>query len=212
MSKKIYGLFILVGLVLLPVAANASSASPAWGFTSVISQGTGGTSYALGDLFTPTQNMDVYDLGYYDAAATEGGAVNQTHSVALYQVTGGPIGLGSTTITNASTQVGDFLYNAITPVELLAGTEYELVGVTNTADYYTYTSNVTGFSVAAPITFNGYNENTATFAGYDGTSNRSVQYFGPDFEYTLTPEPTSFLLLGSGLVGLAGLVKRKLKG
>jgi len=35
--------------------------------------------------------------------------------------------------------------------------------------------------------------------------------FGGTVDYTVTPEPGTLLLLGSGLVGLAGIVRRKIK-
>jgi hypothetical protein len=211
MSKKISGLFILVGLLLLPVAAKADST--AWDFTSVTAQGTGNTSYAFGVLFTANQSIVVDELGYFNPmSATGQSLMTQTHSVALYNVTTGGIKLDSTTVTNVSTPSGNFLYNAVTPVTLIAGDQYELVGVTNTADFYTYSTNVGGYALYAPITITGNNENPGTFAGYSALSNRTIQYFGPDMgDYdVVTPEPSTLLLLGSGLAGLAGLIKRKL--
>jgi hypothetical protein len=49
--------------------------------------------------------------------------------------------------------------------------------------------------------------------GIIGPSNasQSFQILGTEEGSTVTPEPSSFLLLGSGLLGLAWLVKRKLK-
>jgi hypothetical protein len=214
MSKRFLGLFILAGLM-LPVAAKADSVQPAWDFSTVTAQGTSGTSYALGVLFTPTVNVWVDYLGYYDPVNVDGvsqpSLMTQSHSVALYDVTTGGTSLAVTTVTNASTLSGHFLYNSIGPVELLAGDTYELVGVTNTVDDYTYYSLVNGYTLNAPIDITGYNENVATFAGYDGTATAGdIQYFGPDMGGYDTPEPNSLLLLGSGLAGLAGLIKRKL--
>jgi hypothetical protein len=42
------------------------------------------------------------------------------------------------------------------------------------------------------------------YDGYSGSNSETFQILGT------TPEPSSFLLLGSGLLGLAGLIKRKL--
>ena len=212
MIKKISGLFILAAL-LLPVAAKADNID-AWDFKSVTAQGSNGKSYAYGVLFTPTQNIYVDELGYYDpvgGGVSQPSLMTQSHSVSLYAVTtpAPSSWLATTFVTSASTLSGHFLYNAITPVELLAGDKYELVGVSNTADDYTYFSLVSGYTLNAPIDITGYNYNTGLFAGYDGTSNASIQYFGPDMGFE-TPEPSSLLLLGSGLARLAGLIKRKL--
>jgi hypothetical protein len=104
---------------------------------------------------------------------------------------------------------GHFIYNSIGAVELFAGDKYELVGVTNTSDYYSFYGMVSGYTLNAPITITGYTHNAATAPLYNATANWSSQGFGPDMGFE-TPEPSSLLLLGSGLAGLAGLLKRKL--
>jgi len=50
--------------------------------------------------------------------------------------------------------------------------------------------------------------NTNGYAGVVGTNSDTFQILGTSA--AVTPEPSSFLLLGSGLLGLAGLIKRKL--
>ena len=153
MSKRIFGLFILAAL-LLPVAAKADSVSPGWEFTSVNSQRSSSNVYTFGIVFTANSDMWVNYLGYYDPT----GGMNYTHLVGLFDVTTETL-LAYTTVTSDSDySSAHFLYNAITPVELLNGDEYVLEGVSgdlNGTDYYT--NNVSGFAVNAPITINGAN-------------------------------------------------------
>jgi hypothetical protein len=208
-------LFILAAL-LLPVAAKADNV--AWQFTSV----TGTSSLAndnFGVVFKPTANIIVDELGYYDPP----GGMLYSHEVGIYNSTGTLLTSANVATYLGATLTDGFYYTSITPIELYAGQTYVLDGFTsgvNVSDisgadkYSVITSgNVgpDGFAVSLPITILGDSTISGTHLADTGTAYATQNdYFGADFEGYATPEPSSLLLLGSGLAGLAGLLKRKL--
>jgi hypothetical protein len=209
MKCRFSGLLLLAGLLLPAVALADSTVLPAWEFSTVGNTLNNATGYSLGEVFTVNQNITVDYLGYfYDSSA----GMSESHQVSLYDADGHP--LASTTITNASLpdSADHFLFNYIKPITLIAGETYVIDGASGVADLYTW--NDQGFTVYAPITLLGDNwsgngGSTAVFTGDTPANGASDGFGGADFG--TTPEPSSFLLLGSGLAGLAGLLKRKLR-
>ncbi len=181
------------------------------------SSGIGASSYSLGFAFTADTASFVTSLGYFN-----------DHQVGLYQVVPGAavtpesgLLLGQTTITLASTARGDFLYNAITPIALLPGTEYVLAGVSGPQDPFIYNveddtrSDFTGLTVDPAVTYNQSRyavSDTLTHAGsYDGSE---PGFFGPNFQISSTlaasaaPEPGQWSVLALVTASLSTLIVR----
>ncbi len=205
---------LALAVVLLTVPSFA--ATEAWNFTANNGLNWTNGNWTFGTIFVPTRNIEVYYLGYY--AQNGVGNFTSNHPVGMFDAAGNL--LSSTVITNASTitdfnqpflnvnpPTGNFVYNPVTPFTLIAGQTYVLEGVSGT-DPYTW--NDTGFTVYLPLTITGDNWVLGAGLTFNGTGNFADVadgWWGPNFA---TPEPGTFLMLGSGILGLAGMLRRKL--
>ena len=86
---------------------------------------------------------------------------------------------------------------------------WTLVTLANGTHNYTLTGSLSGWSASgAPI--NGVTVQLTINTG-KGFFNGSTTISSGDTNITATPEPGSLTLLGTGLIGLSGVIRRKLK-
>jgi len=188
---------------------SASAQTNAVSFSNTTGVTLGNPPFTLGWSFTANSNIDVLDLGVFDDA--QNGLVD-SHQVGLWNSTGTL--LGSTTVPSGTGATLDdqFRMVGVSPIVLLAGQQYFIGALYTTGDDpMIFPGGATNFATASQITFN----NSSFIAGStlaDPTVNGGTEpaYFGPNFEFSATPEPGSFVLLGTGLLGFAGVLRRRL--
>ena len=191
---------VLVALmVVLPSALWADTAITlnSWGnFTN--------GQWTLGFQFVPTTNIVVTDLGSYFQ-----GGVTSRHDVGMW--TGGGALLASTFVAGSGAATDGFQYQAISPLTLLAGQTY-VVGGETLNDNYALIGGAAGpgsFSVGPYLNYLVHVETPGGSLSFPTNQATSFDDWGGTFQYHAVPEPGSLALFGSGLVGLAGVIRRK---
>jgi hypothetical protein len=213
--KKIPILFSAILLIFS--AAGVAGATSMIAFTNPgtltenIGEGTSGIK------FTPTQNINIISLGYFDGNSD---GLKYTHSLGIYDFSTHKLIDGSATAVGPGTSdtlVDSFRYASLTaPVQLLAGSSYIVVGYDFVGDGQAVPAKWADVILAPAIGPVEYLYSTKV-GGLDfPTIPYCVPYFGPNLQFETAgagapvPEPATMLLVGSGLVGLVGFGRKKL--
>jgi hypothetical protein len=193
--RKILRIFLAMGLVAM--MATSALASLALDFTSSSNSFSPSTQYSLGFSFSPKVSVNVTALGYFDADAN--GLVT-SHPVGIYDANGNL--LAFTTVSTTDPLTSWFRFHDITPLTLEANQTYVIAGYTSNQDNYTWDPE--GFTTDSNINFLSDRYIGSLSLAFPTSSSGVTGYFGPNFLVSAVPVPPTVILLGSGLLSLAG--------
>jgi hypothetical protein len=155
--------------------------------------------------FTANSAITVGALGIFDLSSA---TLTNDHLVSLWKsdgslVTSATVNQNSAHVTSSSS-AGDWRSTTINPIQLTAGVDYVVGAFYKAKDVDGLITNPSKITTIPEVTFGG----SRTGIGSNFPTGASADtFFGPNLFFTATapvPEPTSLILFGSGLAGLAG--------
>ncbi len=164
--------------------------------------------WTLGYSFKADSAISVIGLGAYDHL---GDGLNVEHAVGLWDARGNLLASATVPAGSGASMINNFRFVSIPTVTLNANDLYyvgAVYGYDNDAWLQDPTTLVPGPGITYDSRRYASSGGSLVFPNLAGSGNTG--YFGGNFEYTAVPLPPAILLLGSGLMGLAGL-RRKFK-
>jgi len=159
------------------------------------------SDYTIGWQFDLSSPVTVTALGFLDYD----GDMVDSHPVGIWDVNG--ILLATATVQPGDPETGGFLFRAITPVDLPAGSGYVAGALPTIND--TWGNGAAYAHYSAPVSFvqyvygpGGTLNFPSTAGGYVGQNVYALANF--KFTTSVAPLPPAVLLFGSGLMALAG--------
>lgn len=200
--------FVLVALLVAVCSALPLLAAPMPGITfpNLTGQTLGNGPFTLGWQFTTSQSITITGLGAFDDSQD---GLAESHDVGVWDSVGTLLGSTSVAAGTVDPLVNQFRYSSVS-FTLAPGT-YNIGALwLDGGDNNTFPGDVPTYSTGAGITFvqNAY-VGGGTLANPVNSVDTQAAYFGPNFLYSSTPEPGTLLLLGSGLLGAVGVIRRK---
>jgi len=204
--KRLVLLLLFVSPFVLPPGLHAKSIDPVVQFTSSSTM-SASDPYTLGYSFTTTTAFTIDALGVWDDGQ------GNDRKVGIWDSNGNL--LESTSVSGSAFEVDNFQWAAIDyelePGSYVIGAEF-LGG--NFPSYASGITSLPGYTWGLDEQSMGSGLRNPTYSTYGWYGDNGILY--ADFSVgsiveSPTPEPSTFLLLGSGLAGLAGLIKRRLK-
>lgn len=221
-DTKSFPIFLVViGILLFFMQNVPASPIPAVTITSPgIASTSGMVPYAVyGFQFQPNRDILVTQLGMFDYNGD--GFVN-THSVGLWSELGALLTSVVLTPNDPGFLLDGFRYHDITPLRLESGTYFRIA-----ADYASGPDEDKSDSDILPLDTHVFSTDItwlnsagagASTAGLEfpwglgaSTGNQPSAILGPNFLFEPVPEPSTWILLSFGLIGLAVFKKRLMK-
>lgn len=183
-------------------------------FNNTVGEALSNGPFTLGWSFSISGTVNITDLGVFDSG---GAALTEVHAVGIWDSTGTLLDSASVGATAGGTLETDALgqtwLDTSAPVTLGPGT-YTIGALwVDGADLAIFPGQLGSVTMGSGITFiQDQFIAGGSLADPTGTSGETGAYFGPNFEYTAaTPEPSSVLLMATGLIALGAIRKRARK-